>query len=130
MNFFENILGAPQDFAGNSRSERKEQASCLRSQDFYRRAAGAPFLKLCASVPLREIILKVFSTQFLVFKDFTRIGMRGSQDLERIKNSLLCVSVPLREVFKKPQIKICDNLRNLRINLFSLVPNEQTEFAS
>ena len=87
MNFFENILGAPQDFAGNSRSERKEQASCLLSQDFYRRATGAPFLKLCASVPLRE-------------------------------------------VFKKPQIKICDNQRNLRINLFSLVPNEQTEFAS
>ena len=170
MNFFENILGAPaarryspflipyaeaqeagttfrgclpgapQDFAGIGRTERKEQASCLRSQEFYRRAAGAPFLKLYVSVPLREVISKVFSTQFSVFKELTRKVLRGAQVL--VKNSLLCVSAPLREIKKQRTIlqsfRITYNvLRNTLHDYLpqvpnpqNLVPNEQTEFAS
>lgn len=79
-----NVLGAPHSDAGNSRSVRKEQASCLRSQGLYRRAAGAPK-----------------------------------------ESSLLCASVPLREVLKKFQEKICENLR---IN--KLLPQSKTEFTS
>jgi len=107
------VLGAPQDLAGNNRATRKEQAKCLRSQLLYRQDAGVPRKELCASAPLREKFLKVFSIRNKVPHQRAAFPgcMFASQVLYRqdagAPRKEFCVSAPLREVLKKSQIKIC-----------------------
>lgn len=96
------VPGAPQDFAGNSRAARKEQASRLRSQVLDRQDAGAPREELCASAPLREIIFKEFNVRCVMpHRRAALPDFRFSQVLKKIKKSLLCVSASLRDkIFK------------------------------